>query len=62
MSDLEQLVLEFDAPIVARPVLSLHAKAGPAQLPLNLVKGGLDPRALEAAAQLVVALDEGATA
>jgi hypothetical protein len=58
MSDLEQLVLEFDAPIVAGPVLSRHVKAGPAQLLRNLVVLGLDPRALEAAAALVVASDE----
>jgi hypothetical protein len=60
MSDLEQLVLEFDAPIVANPALSRHVKAGPAQLLRNLVVLGLDPRALEHAAALVAHLDEEA--
>jgi hypothetical protein len=45
----------------APPVLSRHVKAGPARLLRRLIATGLDPQALERAAALVVALDEGAS-
>lgn len=57
-----QLAFDLDTPpIPARPALSSHVSSGPGRLLRKLVVGGLDPQAVEAAAALVVALDEEAT-
>ena len=58
----EQFVFDLDVSVRPSeqidPVLSRHVKAGPGRLLRKLVAGGLDPQAVEAAAALVVALDE----
>jgi hypothetical protein len=55
----EQLVFDLDAPPITKPAVSRHVPAGPARLLRKLVTGGLDTDAIEAAAALVAALDEG---
>lgn len=60
MSALGQLVFDLEG-AEPRPALSRHVPAGAARLLRKLVADGLDPKALENAAELVVALDEWAT-
>jgi hypothetical protein len=60
VSVLEQLVLDLDeCHVPARPALSRHVPPGAARLLKALVADGLDLHAIEAAAALVAALDEG---
>ena len=62
MTDLEQFVLELDVPTITPPALSQHVPAGAGRLLRRLVKGGLDPDALQHAAAIVAYMDREPTA
>jgi hypothetical protein len=63
MTDLEQLVFDLDLSGTKSsvPEIKRNVQPGAARLLRRLVSGGLDVDALEAAAALVAALDEGAS-
>jgi hypothetical protein len=62
LTDLEQLVFDFDLsgaePPAPGPAIKRNVGAGPAKLLRRLISTGLDPDALEHAAQLCAHLDE----